>query len=181
MNTQNFLFNNSDKLPEGLYLDLMNKLKLDFETTKEQQSPTLVILNKSLPSKIQVRRAVLINTIVKESIDWLDREEILAKITSEHVRPEYISKICKEHNIPTTCENPRWIRQQEDLKKQQETNPDYWNATRVFVDAVTIRQRNTEYLVTNTTYRPLPPRPTPSPIPIQSTGPVQSTGVNFSM
>jgi hypothetical protein len=39
MNTQNILFNNADKIPEGVYLQLMNALKLDFEQPPVIKTP----------------------------------------------------------------------------------------------------------------------------------------------
>ena len=37
METQNFLYDNSSKIPEGLYIELMNKLKIDFENKESEK------------------------------------------------------------------------------------------------------------------------------------------------
>jgi hypothetical protein len=36
MNTQTYLFENSDKIPESVYIDLMNSLKKDFDTNRNR-------------------------------------------------------------------------------------------------------------------------------------------------
>ena len=52
METQNYLFSNSKEIPEGLYIELMNKLKIDFESTKKEKS--VLIINKSISKVISM-------------------------------------------------------------------------------------------------------------------------------
>ena len=48
--TQSFLFEHSAELPEGLYIELMNKLKIDFDK-KETEQPKLsvVVIDRNIP------------------------------------------------------------------------------------------------------------------------------------
>lgn len=126
METQSLLFARSDEMPEGLYLELMNKLKIDFEN-KPVIKKEVLIINASLPRYIQIKKVDLIQLIVKESIDWDDREEILLKLTSK-ISMYDVKSICYNKQIPVTHLNPRWVKQQELIIANQQVNN---NTTRV--------------------------------------------------
>jgi len=110
MNTQNLLHDRSAEIPEGLYLDLMNKLKLDFDTKNPE--PKIVIITKNLPSRIKCSKADMIQNIIKASVHWEDRDEILLQITKNRVFIKDIEHICTSRGIALMKENPRWARQQ---------------------------------------------------------------------
>lgn len=115
MNTQNLLFENSSKMPEGLYLELMNRLKLDFDN--DQTKSKVVIINKNLPSTIQISKQEMIQNIIKNSKDWEEREEVLLKISAKRVFINIIKDICISRGLPTMKLNPRWVEQQTILEQ----------------------------------------------------------------
>ena len=113
MNTQTLLYENSDKMPEGLYLELMNKLKIDFDKAPE---PTkVVIITKSLPKKVLMTKTELVQNIIRESIKWPNREDVLNKI----VKMCYweLRQFCKMYKLTTMKPNPQWKQQQECVAK----------------------------------------------------------------
>jgi hypothetical protein len=116
MNTQNLLHDRSSEIPEGLYLELMNKLKIDFDQKQQSEGnkTKVVILNRSIPCTIARSKQELIVEIVKNSVDWVDREEILLKVSNKRVMFCEIKNIAITHHISTRKQNPRW-RQQSDL------------------------------------------------------------------
>jgi hypothetical protein len=118
MNTQNFLYENSDKMPECVYLELMNKLKTDFE--EKEKSPTILVLKKSLPSMILKSKAELLHDIIRHTVTWQNREDVLLKI----VKMCYweLREFCKKHKLPRMRENPQWKEQSETVKKLREMN-----------------------------------------------------------
>ncbi len=66
MNTQTYLFENSDKIPESVYIDLMNSLKRDFDMNR----------NKGVPSQVVCKKTELIQRVMERSAHWNDREEV---------------------------------------------------------------------------------------------------------
>jgi len=48
METQNLLYSRSAEIPEGLYIQLMNTLKIDFETSKKQQKIKYVFVDHDI-------------------------------------------------------------------------------------------------------------------------------------
>ena len=114
MDTASLLFNRSKEIPEGLYLELMNKLKIDFDKNLSANNVKIkiIVINKNIPKYIQCTKQKLIHDIIKRSIDFDNREEILLKITGRISFPE-IKVICRFYFIPTVCINPRWQRQQD--------------------------------------------------------------------
>jgi len=110
MNTQNLLHDRSSEIPEGLYLELMNKLKIDFDQKQQSEGnkTKVVILNRSIPCTIARSKQELIVDIVKKSVDWVDREEILLKVSNKRVMFCEIKDICLEHGLCTRKQNPRW-------------------------------------------------------------------------
>ena len=116
METQNFLYDNSSKIPEGLYIELMNKLKIDFENKESEKKTKVIVINRKLPKWIACTKQKLIQDIIKHVVNFENREEILLKLTSNIWMPD-IKKMCKEYEIPTTCINPRWQRQEDLLQR----------------------------------------------------------------
>ena len=116
METQNFLYDNSSKIPEGLYIELMNKLKIDFENKESEKKTKVIVINRKLPKWIACTKQKLIQDIIKHVVNFENREEILLKVTS-NIWINGIKKMCKEYNIPTMCINPRWQRQEDLLQR----------------------------------------------------------------
>lgn len=108
METQNFLFSNSKEIPEGIYIQLMNKLKIDFESSKSEKS--VLIINRSIAKNVLSSKKELIEKIIKCSVDWEDREDVLIKINrmSYWVLKDY----CISRGVPILKVNPRWIEQE---------------------------------------------------------------------
>ena len=118
MNTQSLLFERSAEIPEGLYLELMNKLKIDFK--EPLVSTKIIVVTKSLPRTVSMSKQELIQQIIKESIDWEDRENILLLITKKRTGYDEIKELCSTRKLPTMKENPRWAAQQEILTQNPE-------------------------------------------------------------
>ena len=113
MNTQTLLFERSAEMPEGLYIELMNRLKLDFEKKEETTvKHVAIIINKSIPKFIQMKKTDMIKSIVKASVDTKNREKVLLKLVSRTSMDE-VKNLCIEHQLPTMTINTRWVRQQE--------------------------------------------------------------------
>lgn len=111
METQNFLYENSSKMPEGLYIELMNKLKIDFETKEPETKIKIIVINKKLPKMILCSKEKLLKDIIKYTINFENREEILLNIIGKPYQT--IRNICNIYEIPLMCLNPRWVAQEE--------------------------------------------------------------------
>ena len=114
METQNFLYNNSSKIPEGIYIELMNKLKIDFENNEKKTK--VIVINRKIPKLIMCTKQKLIQDIIKHTINFENREEIMLKITGR-IWINEIKQMCKEYKIPTMCINPDWKRQDDILQR----------------------------------------------------------------
>ena len=77
METQSVLHARSDEIPEGLYLELMNKLKIDFTNEKKH---TIIVINKNIAKTVLMSKSELHQQIIKSSVSWEDREEVLLKL-----------------------------------------------------------------------------------------------------
>jgi hypothetical protein len=129
MNTQNLLYSNSDKISEGLYIELMNNLKIDFDNNEKK---IFFVITKCLPSTIAISKREMIQNIIKESQDWVDREELLVKITGRIPYFE-IKRICLERKLPVMKTNPRWVRevnQLEEIQQVEEPTTQFLNVSR---------------------------------------------------
>jgi hypothetical protein len=114
METQTLLFSRSSEIPEQLYIELMNKLKIDFEKREKTENKTnILVINRCVPQTVPVKKHELIQAIVVASVNWEDREDILKEITQRIILMSRVVEICKEHNIPTRKQNPRWEHQRE--------------------------------------------------------------------
>ena len=111
METQGLLFSRSSDLPEGLYLELMNKLKLDFENKKT----CVVVVNKSIAKTVLSSKKELVETVITRSLNWEDRENVLIKIN----RMSYweLKDFCITRQVPIMKINPRWVKQQEIIQR----------------------------------------------------------------
>ena len=116
METQNLLHSRSAEIPEGLYLELMNKLKLDFD------NPTVktkyVVVDRRIPRTVAMNKSELIDSLIINSKNLINREEHLLKIHKMHYYA--LKSLCIENRIPTMKRNPRWTTQQELLDEQTE-------------------------------------------------------------
>ena len=111
METQSVLFSHSSELPEGLYLELMNKLKIDFENKKT----CIIVINKSIAKTVLSSKKELVENVITRSLNWEDRENVLIKIN----RMSYweLKEFCITRQIPIMKINPRWARQQEIIQR----------------------------------------------------------------
>jgi len=109
METQNLLFRNSYQIPEGLYVALMNKLKIDFDESKIVKQTNVIIVNQPLPKKIVLNKADMIEQIIKASINWPDREELLLKIYKMSFKS--LKKLCIDNSLPIMKSNPYFEQQ----------------------------------------------------------------------
>ena len=123
MNTQSFLFENSAELPEGLYLQLMNKLKLDFENPPVELK--IICIDNNVPSTVVIRKKELKENIIKASIDWPDREEILLKLITMSVVD--LKALCFKAKLPTMKANPRYIKQTQIVADLRKTHATAWS------------------------------------------------------
>jgi hypothetical protein len=117
MNTQNLLHERSADIPEGLYIDLMNRLKIDFESEKTKETKVIVI-NRLLPSRISMTKYELLQQIIKNSVDWADREEILASLP--RIAYFKLKELSIVRGLPVMKENPRWVAQRDTLARNRE-------------------------------------------------------------
>jgi hypothetical protein len=114
MNTQEILFKNSAQIPEGLYVDLMKALKIDFDN-KEKVDKVLIITN-SLPRTISMTKKEMILSIIAKSVDWEDRQEVLLSLMSLHYHE--LKELCMTRRIATMKLNARWVHQQNLINSQ---------------------------------------------------------------
>jgi len=119
MNTQNLLHERSADIPEGLYIELMNRLKIDFESNQEKSKEMkVIIINRLLPSRISMTKYELLQQIIKNSVDWDDREEILASLP--RIAYFKLKELSIVRGLPVMKENPRWLAQSETLARNRE-------------------------------------------------------------
>jgi hypothetical protein len=109
METQTLLFNRSAELPEQLYVELMNKLKIDFDNSAKKTN--VLVINRCVPRTIMIKKCELIQTIVRASVNWENREDILQEVTHSRITMTRVVEICDQHNIPVRKQNPRWEQQ----------------------------------------------------------------------
>ena len=102
------MYSNSDKIPEGLYLQLMNSLKIDFD--KPPTQTRIIVLNRSIPRIISMNKYDLLQQVIVNSKTWTDREEVLMKIN--RMTYHELKEFSVSRNLPVSKENPRWVRQQ---------------------------------------------------------------------
>ena len=110
------LFERSAEMPEGLYIDLMNQLKLDFDKNKEEV--LVIVIPTCIPKHIVIRKMEMVQNIIRDSVNWADREEILLKITGRCLYSE-VKDICLVKGLPTMKINPRWRQLSYTLNRDQ--------------------------------------------------------------
>ena len=107
METQTVLFNNSSQMPEGLYIELMNKLKIDFNEIKPKRE--VIVIHKSVAKTIAMTKIELQQSIIKNSAEWLDREEILLNLPTRMYHYIALKDLCHRRGLPVMKLNPRWV------------------------------------------------------------------------
>jgi hypothetical protein len=124
--TQSFLFEHSEELPEGLYIQLMNKLKIDFDK-KETEEPklTIVVIDRNIPAYIAIKKKDLIDSLIKKSETFENRTHFIQDL----MRKDYttIKALCKVHQIDTQKENPKWKRQSEAVRVLRNNHTAAWS------------------------------------------------------
>jgi hypothetical protein len=116
MNTQEILFKNSAQMPEGLYVDLMKALKIDFEDHQKEKVDKVLIITNSLPRTISMTKKELILSIIAKSVEWEDRQEVLLSLMSLHYHE--LKELCMTRRIATMKLNARWVNQQNLINSQ---------------------------------------------------------------
>jgi len=111
METQNLLHQRSDEMPEGLYIDLMNKLKIDFDQNKAENKTQIIVIHRSIAKNIACTKIELQQKIITASINWLDREEILLNLPTRGRGTCYsgLKELCQRRGLSTMKINPRWV------------------------------------------------------------------------
>jgi hypothetical protein len=102
METQRHLFEHSAEIPEGLYLDLMNKLKLDFD-----KPPTIVYRNK-LPQWIPMNKSDMLQMIIDKTNDYPDKNNIIKRAIA--MRVHTLKRFCLTNDWYTFKKNPKYIK-----------------------------------------------------------------------
>ena len=124
MNTQRVIFERSSEIPEGLYLELMNKLQLDYHDVNQHKIKVLII-NRSFPRTVLMNKNELLENIIKKSIDWEDRTEVLVNIIK--MSWNTLRNFCKSRDLPTMKENIKWERQNDIVKTLRELHATEWS------------------------------------------------------
>jgi hypothetical protein len=119
MNTSMLLFQRSAEMPEGLYLELMNNLKKDFDNVETAPPPVrqIIIINKNIPRIIAMRKDELLEQVIKNSHNWIDRDNFLVQITNRRYSWWMLRELCVKNNLPIMKENPKWIEQEEIMNR----------------------------------------------------------------
>ena len=130
MNTQHLLFERSSEMPEGLYIELMNKLKIDFGENNGQKKTTVITVTNGLPKHIQMTKHELIQQVIKESVEWVDRENILLYVTGKRLRVSDLKELCITRKLRTMKLNPKWMKQEEMFNEHPEFREMLRNARR---------------------------------------------------
>jgi len=118
MNVQAVLFENSDKMPEGLYIELQNKLKIDFDNRQKEEKVNVLIIDKAIPRKILMKKQDLVIQIINSSIGWEDREKVLVDIVQMCYHE--LKSFTELKRLPLMKDNPRWVRQADCIRLLRE-------------------------------------------------------------
>ena len=118
MNTQHLLFERSSEMPEGLYIELMDKLKIDFKDSEKKT--TIITVTRGLPKHIQMTKHELIQQVIKESVGWEDRENILLYVTGKRLLVSELKVLCTTRKLPIMKLNPKWVIQEEMFNQHPE-------------------------------------------------------------
>ena len=100
--TQKYLFEHSAELQEGLYLELMNKLKIDFEN-----GPTKIVYVYPIKRFVPMNKSDMLQMIIDETIGYPDRENILKRIIIMTV--SQLTRFCHTNGWGVTKRNPKFI------------------------------------------------------------------------
>ena len=69
-NVQSYMFENSEKFTNEVYIELMAKLQIDYNNRNKQE---VVIINRSVSSQIVMKKKDMIKYLITESITWQDK------------------------------------------------------------------------------------------------------------
>ena len=131
MNTQSFLFENSSQIPEGIYIELMNRLKLDFEKKESEPELSVVVIDRNIPETIAVCKNQLIDSLIKKSETFENRTDMpnRTQFIQDLMRADYksIKLLCKTHRIPLRKQNPDWKRQSDAVVILRTTHAAAWS------------------------------------------------------
>jgi len=100
--TQKYLFDHSAELPEGLYIELMNKLKIDFDN-----GPTKIVYAYPIKRYIKMNKADILHMILDKITDYPDKDEIIKHIMVANVAA--LTRYCNVKHWGTTKKNPKFI------------------------------------------------------------------------
>ena len=135
MNTQSFLFENSGSMPEQIYIELMNKLKLDFEKKALDKELSVVVIDRNIPETVVICKKILIDELIKKSetfenrIDMPDRTQFIIDLLKKDFAE--IRGLCKKHRIPISKQNPNWKRQEEAITLLKSSYSVAWSQQRL--------------------------------------------------
>ena len=102
METQKYLFEHSAELPEGLYLELMNKLKIDYDNPV-----TKTVYVYQVARYIPKNKSDLLQMIIDKTINFPDREAILKRIVKMKVIQ--LIRYCQQNLWDVSKLNPKWV------------------------------------------------------------------------
>jgi hypothetical protein len=108
METQKYLFEHSAELPEGLYLELMNKLKIDYDNPVAPVVQTVVkTVYLSISKWVPKNRADFLQMIIDKTVDYPNRDEILKRTVTMQVYQ--LRRYCQTNSWDVTKLNPKWV------------------------------------------------------------------------
>ena len=100
--TQKYLFEHSAELPEGLYLALMNKLKIDYDN-----GPVKIVYAYPIKRYVSMNKSDMLQMIIDETIGYPDRENILKRIVI--MTAIQLRRYCRNNGWGVTKRNPKFI------------------------------------------------------------------------
>ena len=100
--TQKYLFEHSAELPEGLYLALMNKLKIDYDN-----GVVKIVYRYPIKQYVQMNKSDMLQMIIDETIGYPDRDNILKRIVI--MTAIQLRRYCRTNSWEVTKKNPKFI------------------------------------------------------------------------
>jgi hypothetical protein len=70
-NVQSYIFENSEKFTNEVYVELMDKLQIDYNNRNKKE---VIIINRSVSSQIVMKKKDMIKYLITESIAWNDKK-----------------------------------------------------------------------------------------------------------
>jgi len=100
--TQKYLFEHSAELPEGLYLALMNKLKIDYDN-----GPVKIVYAYPIKRYVPMNKADIFQMIIDKTIGYPDRENILKRVVV--MTAMQLRRYCRTNSWELIKKNPKFI------------------------------------------------------------------------